>query len=697
MSEMLFYVALHPCRSCGKRDGDELRYASFGTPDGVRVFLEGDCSGCGAARSFRFPRTVNPLDVTPEFFELGGPEPSRLISPVDFASEIIRLAPVVSWDPEQLDPIEWRARGSIFVRVLTSLLELLKFVPPDAAEIPPPADASAEARAFRAAHPEYFDRGWLERERDRYLALQLRRVADAPRIGALEKANPPKPVPPPPFSKASLDAHRLWTQRGGAGEGTRLEASGVDASGQRLGPAELAGVILSDVTLDRADLAFANLHAANLERVRAHGATLSKANLSGATMDGCDFTGAAMMNCKLGDGTIAGSAFDRAFLKHSTWYRAKIRGSSFTGAVFANAAIDQAEFVDCDLRGADLSVAEHDAVLGTAVRARFERCDLRDTRWDRRSLLRTVFIDCRFAGSSGPLADAHEVEVVDADLSPAGDRSQLVTADALLAFWGLLPPPPKPPERQVPALDEYDADRIARGDSLERRSYEAYQRILYHPSYIERRYPPQHMIVNQYLSRGWTRDDAHEAFLRRSMRGEYPGDPVDRRPAGEPSSKVTPPGQVTHVSHATPEQAQRMAALGIFAKVNLGSNGAAGALEPTIGGVAGQPARAEQLDDHSLATLIYYDTGILLGTNAHGVMTTPLAAQYDRANTLIERVLHGELPVHVRAADALGRGTPVPDRPDERALTVADLTKEELERFLHGYEKLHADAKRYRD
>jgi hypothetical protein len=134
--------------------------------------------------------------------------------------------------------------------------------------------------------------------------------------------------------------------------------------------------------------------------------------------------------------------------------------------------------------------------------------------------------------------------------------------------------------------------------------------------------------------------------------------------------------------------------LGVIAEVNLGSNVASGAISQTEG-VHGKRAPSERLDDHSFATLLFYDTSIVLSTDAGGVMSTSLRAEYQRARQAIEEVLSGGRAVRVRAEDAQGRGREVPGRNDVRELTINDMTPAERDRFLHGYEKLYADVEAY--
>jgi hypothetical protein len=57
--------------------------------------------------------------------------------------------------------------------------------------------------------------------------------------------------------------------------------------------------------------------------------------------------------------------------------------------------------------------------------------------------------------------------------------------------------------------------------------------------------------------------------------------------------------------------------------------------------------------------LIYYQADLVLSTDAHSVMSTSLAGEYSKASLLIERFLHGELPLRSRPEDAGYRGQEV--------------------------------------
>ena len=91
----------------------------------------------------------------------------------------------------------------------------------------------------------------------------------------------------------------------------------------------------------------------------------------------------------------------------------------------------------------DLHTAAHEAAHViqqrqgcSAMDVTFVRCDLRDTIWRDRDLFRVRFVDCKLAGVSGrPIFN--ETTFERADVSPAGDGSELGGQREALALWGV--------------------------------------------------------------------------------------------------------------------------------------------------------------------------------------------------------------------------------------------------------------------
>ena len=292
-----------------------------------------------------------------------------------------------------------------------------------------PDSALDEAdRADALARPEKYQRAWLASELDRYRDLFARHERDGPRVYALD---PPRPSPRGELSSRALDAHLQWARRGRVGDG-RLEIANVDGAGVKLGAQDMSGALLKDVILNRADVSFSIFDRAELTRVRMVEADLKVARSS--ARGSCGATS--------GRHSRAGQVRRRGDRRRAIRSRlprplpvaaSPCPGREFCDADFANSALDEAVFIDCDLRGANLALRKD--LLGTTTLTRFERCDLRDTRWEGRDIDGAVFIDCRFHGASGRPARIAGVRIEWPDISPDGDGSVIGRDDDVLSLW----------------------------------------------------------------------------------------------------------------------------------------------------------------------------------------------------------------------------------------------------------------------
>lgn len=429
--ELTVWAAKHPC-ACGETDIEPLAYVSGRMADGrTLALLRGPCPSCERPRQIRSWLLHDHYIPIPTGFELvATPDPSQVIGPHEFLATVLRAD--LAAEPDTLDASQFADEYPRNSRALRAINELAKFLPAGADAIPDDAYQGDGWPAARAEHSECYTRAWIERVRAR-LADQRKRFEANEERGASPVAPAPKRVLRP-FSPAALDAHRLWTQKGGRGQGTRLEVADFDATGLRLAARTLSGLIADHVTFDRADFSSGDLDAAEWTGCSAREAGFGSTRMAGALLVNCDFERAHLALAKLGDSKVVDCRFDGAQLDRSTWYRAKVTRSSFRGAVFGNAAFDKAVFLDCDFRGADFSLVTA-GILGTIFDARFERCDLRDTRWAGRALFRARFLDCKFAGSSGPPADVTDLQLVNPDLSPDGTGTPGVTRDDLCRYW----------------------------------------------------------------------------------------------------------------------------------------------------------------------------------------------------------------------------------------------------------------------
>lgn len=426
LGEMRFATTLDPCPRCGAPTGELDLYG-----DDDAYVMSGPCPRCATMRSFNFRTYGDPLAGAYTLHELGGRAPSEIISVARFIAELDRVLPHSRPDPTVLAPAEWRASGEAVDRAITCVLELLKFIPDGAAAMP--ESALGVDPADRAARPERYSRVWLEAERDRLQSLAQGYTDDAPRIWALEEGGAPAPAVRGRLNRKALAAHEQWVKRGQRGAG-RLELVGVEAARAEVGAAELTGARLERVDFTEIQLGYAFLDDAELRDAVLAGANLTSASLRGARITGGSFAGAAMALAKLDDAELDGVDVTGADLDRSVWRGASVTRVDFTGARFGNAALDEATFVGTRFTDADFSPTTPKP-RATTRGARFEGCDLRNTRWEGRDLAGASFVRCKLDGIAGQPASVEGVTIVEPDLSPAGDGSELATAEDVLELW----------------------------------------------------------------------------------------------------------------------------------------------------------------------------------------------------------------------------------------------------------------------
>jgi uncharacterized protein YjbI with pentapeptide repeats len=428
LAEMDFAASLEPCPRCGSRSKVELDLIGSGD----RWTLSGTCPRCATPRAFTFRTFGDPLKGAYQRRHLGDERPSQIIRPGKFIAEVDRLIPHVRTTPEELPPIDWRASTAANERLITCLLELAKFVPPGAEAIPDEVLDAAE-RADRAARPERYTRAWIDAELARSLALSDRYTADAPRIWKLEERGETGLPAQGEIDRDSLRAHERWLAAGRSGNG-RLVVAGLDASGMRLAGVEMTAARLERVDLSKSELEAAHLVEAELRDVQLDGARMSSVQLQRATIVGGSFVGADLALAVLEGARIEEARFDRADVDRSVWKGARAEATSFDAVVFGNAILDGVRFSGCTFRGADFAPLD-ELFPATTRGAVFEDCDLRNTRWDDRDLTGVRFVRCKLDGIQGRPKSVADIEVVEPDLSPDGDGSDIGTLDDVLDLW----------------------------------------------------------------------------------------------------------------------------------------------------------------------------------------------------------------------------------------------------------------------
>jgi uncharacterized protein YjbI with pentapeptide repeats len=346
-AEMRFAVSVIPCPDCGTAETAEPSVQ--GTV--YRPVYVWTCSGCGAERGYRFhyPATRPNLDAAPPA-QLGGPEPSRIIAPDALAAEVRRLTPLVPAEPGSLDPDTWKAAYDRMNRLRVCLNELAKF---------PGHDVAA-------------DRAWLEATTARYRA-------DLPRYHARRQwMYPPRPAAVGTIDRDSVRAHELWERQGCTGPG-QLDVAHVDARNLPFGACNLRLSRFTGILMEGANAESSTFAEAVWTRVYARGARLQSTTWDGARLEDCELYQAGVDLGRLRQTTVTGGDWDGVRLERALLNDAVFEGVSLREARLVDARLDGASFVDCDLRGADLSVDLDYLSLGTNVGTRFVDCDLRGT------------------------------------------------------------------------------------------------------------------------------------------------------------------------------------------------------------------------------------------------------------------------------------------------------------------------------
>lgn len=217
----------------------------------------------------------------------------------------------------------------------------------------------------------------------------------------------------------------------GGGDLTDAVLTGADCSGARLTGAVLNGIAAQGLQAERADfsgagMTLADLAGANLAGASVKDTCLDEANLEGAFLKGANFedasgasvnfggadlTGALMSRCRLpradfSDACLNAAAFGQGDLTEASFHGAVGEGTQFAGATMTGARSNGAAiFRRGDFQGADLNAASFQD-------STFEECLFVKARLDS-----SLFMNCRFLGSSFYRATAREARFDFADLS----------------------------------------------------------------------------------------------------------------------------------------------------------------------------------------------------------------------------------------------------------------------------------------
>jgi uncharacterized protein YjbI with pentapeptide repeats len=421
LPELRFAADLRACEHCGSREPGDWRMLSSGAWWRVRA----SCPRCGRERLYVVRSDGGDLRGHDGYLNLGGPEPSTMMTAAELAAEIERLAPDVTLDPAEARDGEGAEQNMArYTRLRTALTELAKFIPDGAAEVPGLAGRAPE---IPHARPPRYTRDWISGEQAYWqpLGRQLPRIPAGPRRA---------PLPTAALDRAQEEAHRGWLRRGRAGDG-RLALAGVDLWPSQLWAKDLTASRWEHVLARRGDLRHAELTQAELTDVDLSQSRLDEARLAGARLTRCTLDGCSAALAVLDGAQLADCSAERLHAGRSSWRSTAVRRVQLRWANFGSSWLDGTRFTDCDLREAWFKPVRG-GIGGTSAGTVFERCDLRDADFTGRDLAGATFVSCRFRGATGRPSGTDGWQVTGADFSAAGDGSDLGGADDLLEQLG---------------------------------------------------------------------------------------------------------------------------------------------------------------------------------------------------------------------------------------------------------------------
>jgi SMI1-KNR4 cell-wall/A nuclease of the HNH/ENDO VII superfamily with conserved WHH len=238
--EAYLFAEVYPCACGAQCDGWDLTDVGLPNKDATIIALTAACPSCGRVRtlSFALPgRTPGP--PSPHY---GGPDdpPSVLLDAAQWLALSGMYAQAAdSGRPESSDwndPHAWAEQVGRLTRAATTLDEVLRFLPPGAAEIPDAACWSLDGRAFRAANPQQFTRASLEAQQaERWRQVRtFRATHPEPAAPSDEGDVDPAAGVEPPFARSDAEADlyvRLHPCACGEAEFAPVIGLGEDAGG----------------------------------------------------------------------------------------------------------------------------------------------------------------------------------------------------------------------------------------------------------------------------------------------------------------------------------------------------------------------------------------------------------------------------------------------------------------------------------
>lgn len=235
------------------------------------------------------------------------------------------------------------------------------------------------------------------------------------------------------LEKEVYEAHRGWLEADGRGPG-RLVLEGERLLGFHASAMDLRGAVFTDCNLRGG-----NLTHTDLSRTRLLGCDLSEVDLhftkfAKATIIGCTFEGSRLSLATLADAKLIACNLRDINAARILIVNTDVKRCDFDAAL-VDATLENSQFERCSFRSSLMSRKANGGRLGQAVQCTFHGCDFRDVDFSGFRISECRFDRCLFHGATGAPELGDGVVVRAADLSAAGDGSEILEPEDFLQRW----------------------------------------------------------------------------------------------------------------------------------------------------------------------------------------------------------------------------------------------------------------------
>ena len=231
------------------------------------------------------------------------------------------------------------------------------------------------------------------------------------------------------FSSGRRTAHRDWVERGFMGEGRIVvEDENLSGIGESMGGYELSRVKLVGCNLENSDIDSSKFKEAEIISCNWNNSDLYGNYYDRATIKNCNLVNTKFTFCKFVKAQIEGGNWSNCDFIRPYFTGAKIDGVNFESSIITEALLHKSRIRNCSFKNAYLNYS-------SASFAVWENCDFRGVNFDNVQLRKVIFKNCGFYDSYGNPDALDSVQIIEPDLSPDFDGSEIVEQQTVIDTW----------------------------------------------------------------------------------------------------------------------------------------------------------------------------------------------------------------------------------------------------------------------